>query len=144
MPFRGTRDVQRCVALEKIFSRKPAERIILKIIFTSFLPLFSYLSSLRFSLSLSLRFFLLLSFWLGKVGRRWETRSTNETTESYFTRLFLPTCLYHVGDSSEGVLTWDAMTLSAFQKYDRTLARRTAPGEFSGCLHRWRSCCECH
>lgn len=49
MPFRGTRDVQRCVALEKIFSRKPAERIILKIIFTSFLPLFSYLSSLSLS-----------------------------------------------------------------------------------------------
>lgn len=40
------------------------------------------------------------------------------------------------GGLSEGVLTWDAMTLSAFQKYDGTLARGTAPSEFSGCLHR--------
>lgn len=40
------------------------------------------------------------------------------------------------GGLSEGVLTWDAMTLSAFQKYDGTLAQGTARSEFSGCLHR--------
>lgn len=39
--------------------------------------------------------FLLVCFGWEKLGQSWmscgETRSTNETTESYFTRLFLPT-----------------------------------------------------
>lgn len=42
--------------------------------------------------------------------------------------LSVGTFCYHLdtGSSSEGVLTWDAMTLSAFQKYDGTLAQCTA------------------
>lgn len=91
------------------------------------------------------------SCWFVSVGKSWDSRGCRAekldrqtrppkviSRDSFCQRL------YCHDDSSEGVLTWDAMTLSAFQKYDRTLARRTAPGEFSACLHRWRSCCECH
>ena len=95
------------------------------------------------SLRLSAIFVLSIQKGSTRVVQKRGSIGTNETIESYFTRLFLPT-LAALGDSGEGVLTWDAMTLSTFQKYDCTLARHTARGEFSGCLHRWRSCCECH
>ena len=116
------------------------ERILLRLVI-SFPPLVCPLFP---PLSLSVFLFVFLRLLIQKGSSRMfqsRVRSTNETNRELFH--FLPT-LAALGDSSEGVLTWDAMTLSTFQKYDCTLARHTARGEFSGCLHRWRSCCECH
>lgn len=116
---------------------KNSGRILLRLVWL-LLPLSSsYFLSLSLSVSLVFRY-------CSKriVVRCSEVCSIDERDHRKLFHATLSANTYHAGDSSEGVLTWDAMTLSAFQKYDCTLARHTAPGEFSGCLHRWRSCCE--